>query len=86
MLADTKARLPKLFNCLNLATIRTGRPSPLEAPDSVQPDRELLPQWKEWLRDVLPKEREGWEKRLEKRATMNKWMMKTSGGAEGDDE
>ena len=67
MLEEVKVRLPKLFNVLNLATIKTGRPSPLEAPDGVQPDRELLPQWKEWLQDALPKEREGWEKRLKKR-------------------
>ena len=67
MLASAKAKLPKLFNVLNLTTMKAGRPSPLESPDNVKPDAELLPQWQAWLQQALPKGRTSWESRLTKK-------------------
>ena len=67
MLASAKAKLPKLFNVLNLTTIKAGRPSPLESPDNVKPDAELLPQWQAWLQQALPKGHASWESRLTKK-------------------
>ena len=67
MLASANAKLPKLFNVLNLTTIKAGRPSPLESPDNLTPDAELLPQWQAWLQQALPTGAASWESRLTKK-------------------
>ena len=54
MLYDQVSReKPGLFNALNLATIKTGRPAPLEAPMACarfQTGEELLTAWLAWYR------------------------------------
>ena len=42
MLAEVTERHPRAINALNMASLAVGRPSPLEQPDNVKPDEELL--------------------------------------------
>ena len=47
---------PGLFNALNLATLKLGRPSPLEAPESCKEYRDTLDYvagWRSWYRAKL---------------------------------
>ena len=47
---------PGLFNALNLATLKLGRPSPLEAPEACREYRDIfdyLAGWRSWYRGEL---------------------------------
>jgi hypothetical protein len=67
MIAEATKCSPRLFNAINMASLKAGRPSPLERPESVDPDNEFLAQWLAWAVKTLPKERENWEKRIRKK-------------------
>ena len=59
-----------LIRARSLASLKAGRPSPLERPDNVRPDEDFFAQWHAWLLKALPKERGGWQQRIERKSLL----------------